>query len=121
MEVNGKFVVNPPKSVEDDNDRIPSRLGPRTDAAVLKLTDGYLSSGEYYMGRWAIEPRALMPMRVFWAKEQGMVQACQRDGPEEDPQLKANGCPFGTSGNEDDLFALLLEEMGRSEIKLHFQ
>ncbi|RII07895.1 hypothetical protein CUC08_Gglean008873 [Alternaria sp. MG1] len=91
MEVNGKFVVNPPKSVEDDNDRIPTRLGPRTDAAVLKLTDGYLSSGEYYMGRWAIEPRALMPMQVFWAKEQGMVQACQRDGPEEDPQLKTNG------------------------------
>ncbi|RYN30749.1 hypothetical protein AA0114_g12254 [Alternaria tenuissima] len=121
MEVNGRFVVNPPKSVEDDNDRIPSRLGPRTDAAVLKLTDGYLSSGEYYMGRWVIEPRALLPMQVFWAKDQQSVQPCQRDGPEEDPQLKTNGCPFGTSNSENDLVALLLEGMGRSEIKLHFQ
>ena len=28
---------------------------------------------------------------------------------------QGQGCPFGTSRNEDDLVALLLEEMGRSK------
>lgn len=91
MEVNGKFVVNPPKSLEHDEELIPCRLGARTDATVLKLTHGYLTSGEYYMGRWVVEPRAFMPMKVFWAKQQQMVQRCECHGPEENPQLKTNG------------------------------
>ncbi|CAI9634718.1 unnamed protein product [Alternaria burnsii] len=85
------------------------------------LTDGYLSSGEYYMGRWVVEPRAFMPMKVFWAKQQQMVQPCECHGPEEDPQLKTNGCIFGTAGDGDEVSALMHEGMGRSEIKLHYQ
>jgi hypothetical protein len=91
MEVNGKFVVNPPKSLEDDEYVNPSRLGARTDAAVLKLTDGYLNSGEYYMGRLQLEPRAYMPMGVFWTKWKDTVQPCQCHGSEENPELKMNG------------------------------
>ncbi|XP_014551825.1 hypothetical protein COCVIDRAFT_78234, partial [Bipolaris victoriae FI3] len=88
MEVNGRFVVNPP---QDDDERHPSKLGDRSDAAVFKISNGYLRIGDRFMGRLVFEPKAFMPMQVVWMKDSQDVQQCQTSGAEEEPKLITNG------------------------------
>jgi hypothetical protein len=89
IEVNGRFVVNPPKDSEDE--WILAKVGDRSDAAVFKLEAGYLSSGDLYMGRFHIESTAYIPKKVFWVKDHHLVQQCQNSGTEKEPELKSNG------------------------------
>ncbi len=74
IEFNGRFVINPPKEHTED-EGIEAVIGDREDAAVFNLMEGYLRCGDsFVMGRYTVEPRAYMPMSVYWSKERGMIQ-----------------------------------------------
>lgn len=60
--VDGKPVGNP----EGDEDRIQAKAG--SQPAVFSLREGRLQSGNWFLGRSAIEDLSLMPKRVYWFK-----------------------------------------------------
>jgi hypothetical protein len=76
---------------EDEDDRIEAKCGDRDHAAVFHLSNGYLQSGDWYMGRHIVEPRALIPMRVYWVNEREAVQQFQNTGTQDEPKLQTNG------------------------------
>ncbi|KAJ5691426.1 hypothetical protein N7488_012161 [Penicillium malachiteum] len=58
----------------DDNgeDQIQASFGP--DAAVFTLTDGRLESNGWYLGRYLVEDRSLLPKRVYWFRKGSGVE-----------------------------------------------
>lgn len=63
--VNGQPVTKP----EDNGDeRIHAKTG-GSEPAVFVLKDHHLESDDWYLGRFVIEDRSLMPKRVYWFKK----------------------------------------------------
>lgn len=90
IQVDDKFVLNPSK--DNQEDIVQTRVGDRDDAAVFTLSDGYLTSGDLFMGRHIVEPPApFIPAFIFWMKHRQGVQQVQKYGSEQEPRLITNG------------------------------
>jgi hypothetical protein len=90
IEIGGRFVINPPKEHTED-EVTEAVIGDRDDATVFNLTESYLRCGDsYVMGRYTVEPRAYLPMSVYWLKERGMIQQCKNTGTQEEPKLETS-------------------------------
>ncbi|GIJ86409.1 hypothetical protein Asppvi_005297 [Aspergillus pseudoviridinutans] len=56
------------KNFESEEERIHAETG-GNNPAVFTLNDGLLESDGWYLGRFAIEDRSLLPKPVFWHKK----------------------------------------------------
>ncbi|KAF2662082.1 hypothetical protein K491DRAFT_687052 [Lophiostoma macrostomum CBS 122681] len=63
IEVDGKPIARPANDAED---RTPAKTG--TEAAIFKLQDGRLLSGDWALSRNVTENRAFLPKPVLWFK-----------------------------------------------------
>lgn len=61
--VDGQKVAPP---VENGDDRIHATTG--NDAAIFTLNDCHLQSNGWFLGRFQVEDRSLLPKRVYWFK-----------------------------------------------------
>ncbi|KAK7429444.1 hypothetical protein QQZ08_004036 [Neonectria magnoliae] len=104
--VDGQPISNP----RGDDDRIHAEAG--SDAAVFSLRDSRLQSGDWFLGRFAIEDRSLMPKRVYWFKagsdEEHNIQPVHARQKGESYELRFSDAPLVILDGK--LFATLLDE-----------
>lgn len=63
------FITNPPN--DNDEARIQAQADVNSgNAAIFSLNNGILESGDWYLGRFLVEDRSLLPKRVFWLKKE---------------------------------------------------
>ncbi|KAE8139826.1 hypothetical protein BDV38DRAFT_241291 [Aspergillus pseudotamarii] len=61
------------KNIDPDEQQIHAEVG-HTDPAIFTLNnDGLLESGDWYLGRFLVEDRSLLPKRVLWHKKGGEI------------------------------------------------
>ncbi|RSL60495.1 hypothetical protein CEP54_006730 [Fusarium duplospermum] len=113
--VNGQKVAPP---VENGDDRIHAATG--SDEAVFTLKECHLQSNGWFLGRWQIEDRSLLPKRIYWFKagQEDRIQPVFAVEEGDSVVLKFGGSPLVEI--DAHLFATLLDEP-RQKVEIHYQ
>ncbi|KAJ4177524.1 hypothetical protein NW767_010148 [Fusarium falciforme] len=113
--VDGQKVAPP---VENGDDRIHATTG--NDAAVFTLNDCHLKSNGWFLGRYQVEDRSLLPKRVYWfqAGQEDRIQPVFAVEEGDSVVLKFGGSPLVAI--ESLLFATLLDEP-KQKVEINYQ
>ncbi|KAI8650020.1 hypothetical protein LRP88_11340 [Fusarium phalaenopsidis] len=113
--VGGQKVAPP---VENGDDRIHATTG--NDAAVFTLNDCHLRSNGWFLGRYQVEDRSLLPKRVYWfrAGQEDRIQPVFAAEEGDSVVLKFGGSPLVAI--ESLLFATLLDEP-KQKVEINYQ
>ncbi|RSL83720.1 hypothetical protein BHE90_000369 [Fusarium euwallaceae] len=113
--VDGQKVAPP---VENGDDRIHAATG--SDAAVFTLNDCHLQSNGWFLGRYQVEDRSLLPKRVYWFKagQEDRIQPVFAVEEEGSIVLKFGGSPLVAI--DALLFATLLGEP-QQKVEINYQ